>query len=252
MAAVLASQPGDACCNNTIFDHTAVPQGSTVTVANLETYISGSKSNSDKIVLFFPDIHGPFHHNNKLIADHFASNGFLVIAPDYFEGNPVQVVSERPGFDMYAWFDTSLARARVITPKWIDTVMEEYGNAKTQYSTVGYCFGAPFVCDLLATDRVKSGAIAHPAFLDEDHFRKLTKPLLLSCAEVDLTFPNKPRHTAEDILAEIKATYHFQLFSGVEHGFALRGNMENENERWAKEQSAKGIVSWWNRFIKVE
>ena len=48
---------------------------------------------------------------------------------------------------------------------------------------------------------------------------------------MDVTYPNKSRHTSEDILAEIKAQYHFQLFSGVEHGFALRGNMENENER---------------------
>jgi hypothetical protein len=75
MAAVLAYPPGDACCNNTIIDHSAVPQGSTVTVANVQTYISGSRSNNDKIVLFFPDIHGPFHVNNELIADYFASNG---------------------------------------------------------------------------------------------------------------------------------------------------------------------------------
>jgi dienelactone hydrolase len=39
---------------------------------------------------------------------------------------------------------------------------------------VGYCFGAPFVLDVCATDIVKAGAIAHPAFLDEDHFRKVT------------------------------------------------------------------------------
>jgi Dienelactone hydrolase family len=49
--------------------------------------------------------------------------------------------------------------------------------------------------------------------------------------EVDPTFPAQSRHTSEEILAEIKATYHYQLFSGVVHGFALRGDMDNENER---------------------
>lgn len=28
-----------------------------------------------------------------------------------------------------------------------------------------------------------------------------------------------------------KATYHYQLFSGVEHGFALRGNPDEPYER---------------------
>lgn len=34
-----------------------------------------------------------------------------------------------------------------------------------------------------------------------------------------------------DILQSQKKTYHLQLFSGVEHGFALRGDMDNPYER---------------------
>lgn len=88
---------------------------------------------------------------------------------------------------------------------------------------------------------------------------------------MDFTFPAKSRHTSEEILAEKKAAYHYQLFSGVVHGFALRADLEIENARgsnelclvrylsqkllnlgWAKEQSAKGIVGWWNRFLDME
>lgn len=89
-------------------------------------------------------------------------------------------------------------------------------------------------------------------------------------AEVDQPFPAKSRHVSEEILIEKKATFHYQLFSGVEHGFAVRGNMQDKNERrsnllvipeywaahvrcndlgWAKEESARGIVGWWNRFL---
>lgn len=57
------------------------------------------------------------------------------------------------------------------------------------------------------------------------------EPLFLSCAETDQTFPAESRHIAEKILADNKQSYHFQLFSGVEHGFALRGDMSVENER---------------------
>lgn len=34
-----------------------------------------------------------------------------------------------------------------------------------------------------------------------------------------------------DILQREKKTWQLQLFSGVEHGFALRGNMDNAYER---------------------
>jgi hypothetical protein len=53
----------------------------------------------------------------------------------------------------------------------------------------------------------------------------------LSFAETDQTFPTESRHRAEGILAEIKATYHVQVFSGVVHGFATRGDPTIEHIR---------------------
>jgi len=128
---------------------------------------------------------------------------------------------------------SKLDRAKQITPPWIEAVREQFGTSDTKWVTVGYCFGAPFVVDLLAEDwvlshlRITTGAFAHPAILNEDHFYNLKLPLLLSCSGVDHTFPLEFRHRAEDILIEIKATYHIQLFSGLSHGFALRGNLDD-------------------------
>jgi hypothetical protein len=67
------------------------------------------------------------------------------------------------------------------------------------------------------------------------------------------------------ILQSEKKTYQLQLFSGVEHGFALRGNMNNAHERkfaakkikeklltklgYVKEQSLKGIMDWFNFWL---
>ncbi|KAI8237964.1 hypothetical protein K4K57_002909 [Colletotrichum sp. SAR 10_99] len=39
-----------------------------------------------------------------------------------------------------------------------------------------------------------------------------------------------------------KKIYHYQLFSGVEHGFALRGDPKDPYQRWVKEQSLDGIA----------
>ncbi|KAL4760984.1 uncharacterized protein BDW70DRAFT_150413 [Aspergillus foveolatus] len=78
------------------------------------------------------------------------------------------------------------------------------------------------------------------------------EPLYLSCSEQDHTFVQESRRTALQILQAGKKTYHLQLFSGVEHGFALRGNMDNAYECYVKEQSLQGIVQWFDFWLSQE
>jgi dienelactone hydrolase len=119
-----------------------------------------------------------------------------------------------------------------------------------------YCFGAPYVCDSLASLNgngpvCEVGAFAHPAFLKEHHFRQLERPLFLSCAEIDHTFDAESRRIAIDGMKEDGKTYHLQLFSGVQHGFALRCDMSKPYERWVKEQSLEAIVKWFDFWLGV-
>lgn len=128
-----------------------------------------------------------------------------------------------------------------------------YGRPDTKYACVGYCFGAPYVCNALANDTCLVGGFGHPAFLKEHHFTNIKSelpailvvascwptginaiclgPLFMSCSEIDHTFNTESRAKALAILEHGKKDYHLQLFSGVEHGFALRGNVENPYER---------------------
>jgi hypothetical protein len=53
----------------------------------------------------------------------------------------------------------------------------------------------------------------------------------LSCTDIDHTFTTAGRREALDILRAEKKKYQLQLFTGVEHGFALRGNMDDPHER---------------------
>ncbi|KAJ7725180.1 Alpha/Beta hydrolase protein [Mycena metata] len=231
--------------------HSGDPVGKTVTIADVQTYVSkppsaGAASGPKKVVLFFSDVYGPFFLNNQLLQDYFASQGFFVVGIDYFLGDPVYIHTEE-GFDRDAWLDKSHKQAREVFPRWLEEVRKEYG-ADSKYCAVGYCFGAPFVMDLGATDDIVAAAFAHPAFLNEDQFKNLRKPLFLSCAESDFTFSTESRRRAENILAEAKAQYQFQVFSGVQHGFAVRGDPDVPDARWAKEESARGIISWFARF----
>ncbi|KAJ7773661.1 Alpha/Beta hydrolase protein [Mycena maculata] len=229
--------------------HSGTPVGKTVTIADVPTYVSdppAGASGTKKVVLFFSDVYGPLFLNNQLVQDYFASQGFVVAGIDYFLGDPVHIHTEE-GFDRSAWFEKARKQADEVLPKWLEEVRKLYG-ADSKYCAVGYCFGAPYVMELGATDDIVAGAFAHPAALNEDHFKKLKQPLLLSCAETDFTFSLEFRRRAEDILVENKAQYQIQVFSRVQHGFAVRGDPEVPDARWAKEESARGIIGWFGRF----
>jgi hypothetical protein len=45
------------------------------------------------------------------------------------------------------------------------------------------------------------------------------------------SLPTESRNRAVDILIQEGKDYQVQLFHGVEHGFALRGNIDNAYER---------------------
>ncbi|KAK7039385.1 protein AIM2 [Favolaschia claudopus] len=232
--------------------HTGDPVGRTETIADVPTYVSDPSSEAadngpKKVVMFFSDVYGPLYINNKLLQDYFASRGFHVVGIDYFMGDPISNHNE-PGFKWEEWLDAKRKLSAEITPKWIQAIRERYGMSDAKYSAVGYCYGGPFALDLAGTEDVVAAAFAHPGLLTEDQFQNIKKPLLMSCAESDFTFTNEFRRRAEDILAEVKAQYFMQLFCRVQHGFAVRGNMENPDERWAKEESARGIIDWFERF----
>ncbi|KZT09939.1 alpha/beta-hydrolase [Laetiporus sulphureus 93-53] len=254
MMNTIAGSPGP-CCIKTV-EHTGTARGTTESIAGIETYVArpANLGEKRKIILFFSDVFGPFFLNTQLLMDYWASHGYLVLAIDYLEGDYVQKYLHLLGTGWTIegdYVSSKLDRARQLTPPWIEAVKEQFGTPQTQWSAAGNCFGAPFVMDCLANDWIAAGAFAHPASLEESHFYNLKKPLLLSCAEEDFTFPLEKRRRAEDILLEVKATYHIQVFSGVKHGFATQGNVNDPVAKWAKERSAETIMSWFDVFCTV-
>lgn len=66
----------------------------------------------------------------------------------------------------------------------------------------------------------------------------------------DFLFPTEKRRESEDILAEVGQPYQLSLYSHVEHGYAVRCNMEVRQQRIAKEQSFAQAVSWFHQYLK--
>jgi dienelactone hydrolase len=70
------------------------------------------------------------------------------------------------------------------------------------------------------------------------------------CVEIDEIFTVEKRRETEDILAGLTVPWQIFLYSGVEHGFAVKGDLANERGRFAKEQAFAQAVGWFEEYLK--
>jgi dienelactone hydrolase len=251
----MASNPPAVCCTIGV-RHDGEPTGKMVRVANKhDAYLAtppAGKEHKDAGILFIPDVIGIWQ-NSKLLADQFAANGYLTLLLDVFNGDPVPL--NRPAdFNIMAWLANGSDGKTPHTKEVVDPIVvegikalkEEYGISKI--GAVGYCFGAKYVVRHYK-DGINVGYVAHPSFVEEDELAAITGPFAISAAETDSIFPAEKRHKSEEILQKTGQPYQINLFSGVEHGFAVRCDPSVKVQRFAKEQAFLQAVSWFNEHL---
>jgi dienelactone hydrolase len=217
--------------------------------------------------------------NPQLIADQFAANGYWVVMPDLFQGDAIELNQLGTGnFDIMTWLTKGGPEGKGHLPDTVDPIVEktlaymkEQGAKKI--GAVGYCFGGKYVARFLAKGKgVDVGFTAHPSFVDEAELRGMTGPLSIAAAgklrkpektwknavtnniaETDTIFPEDKRHESERILKDMGSIpYQMVLYSGVEHGFAVRGDLNKPEIKFAKEAAFIQAVQWFDEFLKKD
>lgn len=199
----------------------------------------------------------------RSIADQFAANGYFVVMPDLFEGDPVPL-NHGADFPIREWLTTG-GPSQGHTTKQVDPIVEAIiremreSMGVRKIGSVGYCFGAKYVARFMARARAASskgiidvGAMVHPTFVDADELKAITGPLVIAAAETDPVFPAEKRRESEDILKDMDVPYQITLYSDVAHGFATRADLSNKRAKFAKEAAFLLLVQWFGEFIKGE
>jgi dienelactone hydrolase len=70
--------------------------------------------------------------------------------------------------------------------------------------------------------------------------------------ETDPIFPPEKRKETEVILFEKDVPWQINLFSDVEHGFAVRGDPKLPRAKWAKEQAFYQAIAWFDEYVKKD
>jgi len=241
--------------------HEGTPEGTFETIKGVRCYIATPPTgldyaNQDKAILFLTDVFGQALPNNLLLADDFARNGFLVILPDIFNGDPVPADALGGGssFDRNAW---GPKHGPEQTRPPIDTALaalKERGVKRV--GTLGYCFGARYVFDLAFEHAVDVCVLAHPSRLNvpadlETYKETAIAPLLINSCQIDQQFPLESQAKADELLGEGRFAHGYkQLFwDGCTHGFAVRGDMNDPKVKAGKEGAFKASVEWFMKYL---
>jgi len=251
----MASNPPGRCCTIGV-KHDGQSKGEMKTLNGISTYITFPESkDTSTAIIILPDVIGHEFINAQLIADQFAANGYFTVMPDLFQGDPVKL--NRPeGFDIMQWLQKGGPEGNGHLPNTVDPIVEKtIGWMKEQgvkkLGAVGYCFGGKYVARFLAPGKgVDVGFTAHPSFTEDDEIKGMAGPFSVAAAETDQIFPAEKRRHTEDMLKEMSIPYQMCLYSGVEHGFAVRADLSKPDVKFAKEAAFLQAVQWFDEFLK--
>lgn len=197
----LAKPPTLCCALGSI--HAGTPTGTEQQVAGIRTYVArpAAADGNGHVVFYFPDVWG-LSTNARLVMDGLSAAGYTALGMDYFCGDDIAKYRSAhdapppPDFDMAAWRAKHVAFATANVPVWAAAAKAVFGrpDGASRYACVGYCFGAPYVLGLLATDGVAAGAFAHPSQLTEEQLRAVKRewllvPLPRACASLTVRTP---------------------------------------------------------------
>jgi dienelactone hydrolase len=133
----------------TILMRRGTPSGQDIKVDKFDAYLaipSTSTIHQDVGIILFTDVIGIWQ-NSKLMADQYASRGYLTLIIDIFNGDSLTI--NRPdGWDFMTWLTKGSTGDNPHTPAYIDPIvdtaisyMRDTWGVK-RLGGAGYCFGA--------------------------------------------------------------------------------------------------------------
>ncbi|KAK4946332.1 hypothetical protein LTR10_014530 [Elasticomyces elasticus] len=227
------------------------PRGTVTTIGPLQVYVSACQASTDSrggLLLLLPDGFG-FAKHNLILADDFAKEGWKVIVPDYFEGEPLPIEvlrqSRNMSIDEQPWPEEEKQKLRDLDfPAWLQRHNPERvtlllnglvaelrrQHEETSIVGVGYCFGGKHVLRLAKTALMAAAAF-HPSFVTADDLYGIQAPLYIGLAEKDDMVPaSLPSDLEKWASTKMKQNVPFILetYADMNHGFAARPDTEDE------------------------
>jgi dienelactone hydrolase len=227
--------------------------------------------------------------NNKLIADSYAKSGeWLVYLPDFFQGDPVPlkiadllipvdetkqsklakytgILARMPSFLLWMTRHKE-APTNKVCMDFLQALRRE--TPKTQkIGMVGFCWGGKYALraglesNMIEMDGVKKPLVdavvaLHPSNLVfPDDVEALVVPTTVGWGLEDTGVKIEQKGKVEEIHAKAKGAGRelpeivHKVYKPGRHGFAVRGNPDDPQERKCLEDSVTQVLDWFTRWL---
>ncbi|KIW24045.1 uncharacterized protein PV07_09784 [Cladophialophora immunda] len=248
-----------------------IPRGQYAILGGVICYVSDGELDSHAgkgVLLLLPDGFGLAKHN-LILADTFAKEGWQVIIPDYFEGDPLPIqflkqdhslsIDEQPwpeeekqilrDLDFSSWLQRhDHAKVSALLNNLASHIKGHYPNATVV--GVGYCFGGKHVLRL-SKDMLAAAACFHPSFVEAEDMDGIQAPLYIGLAEKDdmvpASLPEDLCHWANSRMGP-NVPFKIESFPQMGHGFAARPDTDDGNVRAQYQTAFIRTLEHFNEF----
>jgi len=254
--------------------HQGTPKGTVDEIAGLKTYVSKPQDGSKaRTVIFITDIFGYELPNVRLLADEYAAQGFYCLIPDLFNGDyvdagllksiapqksdpePSLVEKGVQGAKVAASLGPWVAKHReaVVKPliqSFVNTVKSDSQVGKV--GSVGFCWGGRYTI-LLGSENdypsLDAGVANHPSFLAvPDEVKPVNKPMLIQVGDADQMMSMEQVEETKKIWAG-KTNAEVIVYPDATHGFSVRGDQNNEQEKKWKDKSTEEAIKFFKKHL---
>ena len=181
----------------------------------------------------------------RAVADDFAEQGYVVLAPDVFWRAQANV---ELGYDQDSIKQAMGLRAQIAPEQMVADLRDAVAALKAlpacngRVAAVGYCMGGQLVYRLAATGAIDAGISYYGARLLDilDLAKQIRVPILFHYGELDKGIPLSEVDAVRAAFAnQSNATIH--VYAGADHGFNCdqRGSYNAEVAKIARERSLK-------------
>jgi dienelactone hydrolase len=124
---------------------------------------------------------------------------------------------------------------------------------KSQYKKVGaigFCYGG-WACFQLAADPSLIDAIcaAHPSGLEKSEIDHAKVPVQVLSPEHDHAYTEELKMYTFETLSKLNIPWEYIYFPGLRHGFAVRGDPNDQKQKDGFERAKRSAVNFFNEFL---
>ncbi|PKA47963.1 hypothetical protein AXF42_Ash016310 [Apostasia shenzhenica] len=205
------------------------------------------KNNNGAGLLLLSDIFGFEDPSTRDFAYRIACNGYNVLVPDLFHGNPWK--DGQPTDEFEHWLARQqperVANDIELSAKWFIDEFDAAGVSK-KLGLVGFCFGGGCLIETLAKDQnsyFATGVCFYGTRINTSFAQNINVPVLFICGDND---PLSPTGVMLEMEKNMKGSSTV-IYSGRHHGFAHRP--ESEEEDRDAEDSFSVMRNWLHECL---